>query len=356
MENFINSPITLVGTRYLDLVESTDRVRVAAHLKEAACLPEPPAISDPFRLRFNAEKPWLRVSARSRLFRIQSTDGELRFIMSTHTVISDEDMDLLNSDGPRPPVGGPLMASVANGESSTSDSRYRSPVSPAEPPFLINDFEFEPWASTLLGHMSSEDPKEIKEESSETPSTPLTPRAPPTPGESAQNTQPVEESNRLWKLLTKKLPAATESNSATANNAVNSNNRILKDLLKQEDEEASGSETSAPHTPHTPLTPLTPHTPSAALSPLHTAQVHARAPSHSPHPPHSSQSQAQAQPHGSLVSHATHGSHTNHAASLSHSMQQSHHNSSDVLKKVSNQSILHVIQQQWHLYNSNLVK
>lgn len=302
VDSIVNSPVSLVGTRYLDLVDSVDRLRVAAHLLEAASAPAPPAVSEPFRLRVTPDHPWLRVSARSRLFRSQATSGEPDFIMSTHSVLCDEEIDMLESESPRPAVGGPLMPSVTNGESSMCESRYRSPVSPATNPFSINDFEFEPWASSLLGEMSNEDSKEPKDGSVEgPPSTPLTPRAPSTPGESAHVVQPPEEPNRLRTLLSKKPNSSSEANS-------NSNNRILKDLLKQEDEEATGSETSAPHTPHTPMTPHTPHTPGAALSPLHSAPSHARP-------------QAHLQPHAS------------HSAGQ-HSMQQLHHNNSDVLLKV----------------------
>lgn len=303
-----------MGTRYLELVENSDRIRVAAHLQEAVCLPAPPAISEPFRLRIAPDRPCFRVVARSRLFRAKPSSGEPDFIMSTHTVLSDDDMDLLENDSPRPPVGGPLMTSVANGEASNCEPRYRSPISPNDGPFL-NDFDLEPWASSLLGDMPNEDTKDRKETVVEGPSQPLTPRAPSTPGEGPPSNQPAEEPNRLRSLLSKKpMPGNNDA-------AVNSNNRILKDLLKQEDEDATGSETSAPHTPHTPMTP---HTPNAALSPLHTAQAHARPPPLPPHPPHA--------PH---ASHASHASHVAHGSNATHTMQQVHHNNSDVLLRVS---------------------
>lgn len=307
MENSINSPISIVGTYYLELVESGDRARIAAHLQEAACFPAPPVISDPFRLRFTADGPWLKVSARSRLFTAQSPSTEPDFIMSTHTVLSDEEMDLLEAEGARPPVGGPLMPSISNGESSACESRYRSPVSPGEAQFSMNDFEFYPWPTQdFLSDMSRDDSKERKDSSSvEGPSTPLTPRDPSSPGDGSVPNQPAEEPKRLRMLLSKKPLPSTETASS------NTNNRILKDLLKQEDEEATGSEMSAPHTPHTPMTPHTPHTPGAALSPLHTAQAHSRPP---PHP---------SQPHAS------------HSVSAPHSLQQGHHNNSDVLLRVS---------------------
>ncbi|CAB3231051.1 unnamed protein product [Arctia plantaginis] len=306
VENIINTTIPLVGCPYLELVENSDRIRVAAHLQEAVCLPAPPAISEPFRLRIAPDRPFFRVIARSRLFRAKPSSGEPDFIMSTHTVLGDEDMEILETEGPRPTVGGPLMTSVANGESSTCDQRYRSSMSPTDGPFL-NDFELDPWTSSLLGDMTAEETKQRKEIAAEGSSQPLTPRAPPTPVEGMPSNQPVEEPNRLRSLLSKKPMPGNES-------TVNSNNRILKDLLKQEDEEATGSEISAPHTPHTPHTPLTPHTPhtpAAALSPLHTAQAHARPP---PHPQHS------------------------HIGPPSHPMQQQqqhqHHNNSDVLLRV----------------------
>ncbi|XP_047042032.1 nuclear receptor coactivator 2-like isoform X3 [Helicoverpa zea] len=304
VENLINTSKPLVGTRYLELVENCDRIRVAAHLQEAVCLPAPPAISEPFRLRIAPDRPCFRVVARSRLFRAKPSSGEPDFIMSTHTVLGDEDMDLLETDGPRPPVGGPLMTSVANGESSTCEPRYRSPISPNDGNPFLSEFDLEPWASSLLGEMPSEDSKDRKESVPETHSQPLTPRAPPTPGEGPPSNQPAEEPNRLRSLLSKKPMPGNEG-------AVNSNNRILKDLLKQEDEEATGSETSAPHTPHTPHTPLTPHTPhtpSAALSPLHSAQP--RPPPHALHAPH--------QPH------------------QPHPAPQHHHNNSDVLLRILN--------------------
>ncbi|XP_026746437.1 nuclear receptor coactivator 2-like [Trichoplusia ni] len=336
VENLINTAIPLVGSRYLDLVENSDRVRVTAHLQEAVCLPAPPAISEPFRLRITPDSPSFRVIARSRLFRAKPSSGEPDFIMSTHTVLGDEDMDLLEADGPRPPVGGPLMASVGNGESSNCEPRYRSPISPNEGQFL-NDFDLEPWS--LLGDMSSEESKDRKD-SVEGPSQPLTPRATPTPGEGPPSNQPAEEPNRLRTLLSKKQ---------TGNDSgVNSNNRILKDLLKQEDEEATGSETSAPHTPHTPHTPLTPHTPhtpSAALSPLHTAQAHARPPPHPPHAPHAPhqphQPHAQHQQHPQHPQHQPHQQHQPHGSHMpnaTHSMQQGqHHNNSDVLLRILNE-------------------
>lgn len=332
VENLINTSIPLVGSRYLELVENSDRIRVAAHLQEAVCLPAPPAISEPFRLRIAPDRPCFRVIARSRLFRAKPSSGEPDFIMSTHTVLGDEDIDLLEAEGPRPTVGGPLMTSVANGESSGCEPRYRSPMSPNGGQF-INDFEFEPWASSLLQDITGDETKDRKDNASEGTSQPVTPRAPSTPGEGPPSNQPTEDSARLRLLLSKKpMPG---------NDAVNSNNRILKDLLKQEDEEATGSENSAPHTPHTPHTPMTPHTPhtphtpAAALSPLHTAQAHARPPPHQPLPQH-------ALPHASHASHASHAPHTphtphSHVSTPSHTMQQQqqHHNNADVLLRVS---------------------
>ncbi|XP_060803001.1 transcription initiation factor TFIID subunit 4 isoform X2 [Amyelois transitella] len=266
VENIINCPVSLVGTRYLELVDSSDRVLVVAHLQQTASFAAPPAVSAAFRLRLAPDLPPLRVSARSRLFRAQPASGEPDFIMSTHTLLADDDLELL--DEPRP---APLSASVSNGESSDCD-RYRSPISPGGDHFL-NDFDLDPWGSGFqLGDMSGEDAKDRKDASSEPPATPATPRAPPTPGSGPPSVPPAEEPNRLRTLLSKK-PAPGDV-------TLNSNNRILKDLLK-EDEEATGSETSAPHTP------LTPHTPAAAMSPLHSRpSPHPAHTPHAPPPPH----------------------------------------------------------------------
>ncbi|RVE48635.1 hypothetical protein evm_006706, partial [Chilo suppressalis] len=308
VENNLNSPVSLVGTRYLELVESGDRLRVVSHFREALCYPAPPAVSDPFRLRIAGDRPWLKVTARSRLFRAQPTSGDPDFIMSTHIVLGDEELDLLEAEAPRPTVGGPLMTSVANGEASTCEPRYRPAMSPADPPpFSINDFDLEPWTSTFpLPEMASDDSKDRKEPS-EGRSTPLTPRAPSTPGDVPIAGASNEEPNRLRLLLSKK-PTPGEV-------ATNTNNRILKDLLRQEDEEATGSETSAPHTPLTPHTPHTPHTPAAALSPLHPAQMH-------PRPPHTA--------HNAHVAH-----NVQHAPHNAHNVQQHSHNS-DVLLRILN--------------------
>ncbi|CAH0748970.1 unnamed protein product [Diatraea saccharalis] len=320
VENNLNSPVSIVGTRYLELVESGDRLRVVGHLREAQCYPAPPAVTDPFRIRIAADRPWLRVTARSRLFRAKPTSGDPDFIMSTHTVLGDEELDLLEAENPRPTVGGPLMTSVANGESSACDPRYRSSISPAEPPpFSINDFDLEPWTSSFpLSDMSTDDSKERKDNTTEGRSTPLTPRAPSTPGDGPIAGASNEEPNRLRLLLSKK-PTPGEG-------ATNTNNRILKDLLRQEDEEATGSETSAPHTPLTPHTPHTPHTPAAALSPLHPAQMH-------PRPPHSAHNA-----HGAHNAHNAHVAHNvQHAAHNAHNMQQQQHShNSDVLLRILN--------------------
>ncbi|XP_053608193.1 uncharacterized protein LOC128673996 isoform X3 [Plodia interpunctella] len=278
VENIINCPVSLVGTRYLELVDSGDRVVVVAHLQQTGQYSAPPSVSPPFRIRLGASLPALRVSARSRLFRAQPSSGEPDFIMSTHTLLGDDDLDLLDAETSRPPVGGPLMTSVANGESSNCD-RYRSPMCPGGE--FLNDFDLDPdpWGSSFqLGDMSGEDSKDRKDTSVEPPATPQTPRAPPTPGEGPPSVAPVEEPNRLRTLLSKK-PVPGDA-------ALNSNNRILKDLLK-EDEEATGSETSAPHTPLTPHTPHTPHTPAAAMSPLHSRpSPHPAHPAHTAHPAH----------------------------------------------------------------------
>ncbi|VVC96712.1 unnamed protein product, partial [Leptidea sinapis] len=251
IENFITSPINLAGTRYLELVESSDRVRVSAHLQEVLTCRGSPAVSEPYRLCIDSDRLRFRVSAQSRLF---PTAGEPDFIMSTNIVLGDEDVELVEIPHP---LGGPLMTSVANGESSSSaDPRYRSPGSPADTdgPFSINDFDLDPWAAPPYAIADiSEDSKDRKDPSPEETAAPVTPRAPSTPAEPAAPHTPhppvQEEPNRLRTLLSKKMD--------------NGPNRILKDLLKQEDEEGAASGEQAG-----PLTPLTPQAGAAALSPL----------------------------------------------------------------------------------------
>nr|XP_032529713.1 uncharacterized protein LOC116779506 isoform X8 [Danaus plexippus plexippus] len=266
VENCMNSPVSLLGTRYLDLVESSDRARVSAHLQEVVARAGLLVVSEPYRLRITSETPRIRVSAQARLF---PTVGEPDFIMSTNTVLTDDDIGILEPGGSRPALGGPLMTSVANGETSSSDSRYRCAISPADPQFSMNDFDLESWPQSFsMGDMSGEDSKERKENNEE-----LNPHTSPVDAQGVSHEKP----NRLRSLLIKKSGPSTDANS---------NNQILKDLLKQEDEEATSSETSAPHTPHTPHTPQTPHTPhtpltpASARSPLHSAQAHARPPPH----------------------------------------------------------------------------
>ncbi|GBP73841.1 hypothetical protein EVAR_86361_1 [Eumeta japonica] len=288
IDSGINQP-SLIGARILDHIESSDQRRFETHLREAICPPAPPAISDPFRLRVAPDKPWIRLRAQSRLFRANPTSGEVDFIMSTHTILTDEDVNLLENNTNQPPIGGPLMTSVANGESSTSESRYTA-ASPTEHSQFSIDFDLDTWGHAFQFGDMSEDCKDRKDNISEGP---LTPRTPQTPSDNTPGPPEHTEPNRLRTLLSKK--PNNESGSTT------SKNRILKDLLKQEDEDATSSETSAPHTPHTPLTPHTPQTPhtpaAAALSPLHSSQAHARPPppSHPPHPhvhPHTSQPQS----------------------------------------------------------------
>lgn len=250
VENYLNSPQSLVGTCYLDVIESADRHIVAALLRDTFIHGTPPH-STPIRLCVCADKPWIRVTLCTRLFSPNSGKKEPDFIMATHIVLSDEEAAVLeqSSNPPQPALGGPLLSSAVNGESSASE-RYRSPISPGDSQFSINDFDLEPW-SIQLGEMS-------EERKDSTSSGPPTPRTPQTPGEGAPGPSgpvgipgplPPEEPNRLRILLSSKKPALEGAN-----------NRILKDLLKQEDEDASGE--SAPPTPHTP------HTPAAALSPL----------------------------------------------------------------------------------------
>ncbi|XP_045520917.1 uncharacterized protein LOC123712042 isoform X2 [Pieris brassicae] len=280
VENCISSTLSLVGTRYLELVDSGDRARVSAHLQEVVCRGGGLLVSEPYALRLGADGPRFRVSAQSRLF---PTAGEPDFIMSTNTVVGDDD-DILEST--RPPLGGPLMTSIVNGDPS-APPRYRSPVVPTPEPesqFSMNDFDLDPWGSTFaISEVSGEDSKERKEPTGEDAGAPLTPRAPSTPGEGppTPRTPPTpltphpaplpEKPNRLRTLLSSKK----------------TNDPILKDLLNQKDEEGGGGDSSGPHTPHTPLTPHTPHTPASALSPLHSAQPQQRHPQqlHSHQPP-----------------------------------------------------------------------
>lgn len=236
-----------MGTKILDLIDYSDRARFADHLRKAVCSPEPPAVLEPVRIRVSADGRWIKVRSTSRLFRSNPVGKESDFIMSTHTILNEEEADPIDSNENRPSVGGPLMTSVANGESSGCDNRYRS-LSPSDPPFLEGfSIDLDPWPLSF-GEMS-EEPKERKESPS---GSPMTPSGPPTPA------PPTEEPNRLRTLLSKKTGE---------NSVADGGNRILKDLLKQEDEEATSSETSAPLTPHTPHTPHTPLTP-AAPSPL----------------------------------------------------------------------------------------
>lgn len=282
--------MSLVGTRYLELVDSGDRARVASHLAEAACLPAPPALSEPFRLRVAADRPPIRVSARSRLFRAKPSSGEPDFIMSTHSVLGDDDMEMMDGGSRTPPVGGPMMPSVANGEPAAHEPRYRPPMSPGDPQFSIGDFDLDPWTSSLLGDIAPEEPRERRVESG-APRPPSAPAATPPPHH--------EEPNRLRNALLSKKQEP---------------NRILIDLLKQEDEDATGSETSAPHTPHTPHTPM---------SPLHTPQSHSRP---SPHGPHMQHAHASHQQHPQHSQHQPQTSQHSHMSPAPHSHQQGHTN------------------------------
>lgn len=254
----------------MDLIDTSDRIRFSAHLREVANYPEPPTPSETFRIRVSPDNGWIRVRAQSRLFRASPTSGEVDFIMSTHTVLNNEDANLHESDENR----GPLIPTGSNGESSSCDNRYRS-MSPSDPPFIGDFNDLDPWASAFPFEEMPEEPKERKDSVSESP---MTPRTPSTPAESPAAPPPVEEPNRLRTLLSKKPNSGTSAGEGSSD----SNNRILKDLLKQDDEEATtSSETSAPHTPLTPHTPHTPHTPSSALSPL-------QRPPPAAHPPHTS--------------------------------------------------------------------
>ncbi|KOB78944.1 Steroid receptor coactivator, partial [Operophtera brumata] len=136
VENFSNTPVSLVGTRYLELVDSGDRARVASHLAEAACLPAPPALSEPFRLRVAADRPPIRVSARSRLFRAKPSSGESDFIMSTHSVLGDDDMEVMDGGSRTPPLGGPMMPSEdeeATGSETSAPHTPHTPLTPMSP-------------------------------------------------------------------------------------------------------------------------------------------------------------------------------------------------------------------------------
>ncbi|XP_063529859.1 nuclear receptor coactivator 1-like isoform X1 [Cydia strobilella] len=292
----------LVGTRYLELIDQSDRVRVAAHLKGAPGLSAPPSISDPFRLRLNERR--LRVIAQTRIFRADAASDEHDFIMSTHTVLDD---DAPQDAGPAPSgAGGPLLPSAPNGEP------YRPTMSPAE--FIaINDFDHDQWFSVPnfpMGDMSEES-KETKGSPSPGPLTPLTPRTPATPGDATSTpvgpAGPADE--RLRSLLTKPVSEAS---------SVASENRLLKNLLKQEEEDGTSSETSAPHTP---LTPHTPHTP-AALSPHHSHTGGARALPHNPHAPHA--------PH---ASHMLQSQMSMSSAAL-HTLQPPINNGSEILSRI----------------------
>lgn len=307
------TPSRLIGKQILDIVDIGDRSKFAAHLRDASCPPAPPAISDPIRLRVAPDRPTIRVRAQSRLFRANPTSGEVDFIMSTHTIVDDDDADATESTE----TG--ATTSIANGESSTSDGRFRS-TSPSDATFPIGDFamigDLDPWGSTFPFGEIADEPKERRDRSSEGP---LAPRTPSTPGDAAlaPPPPPPEEPNRLRTLLSKRPGVVGDAPAPTAPVAA-ADNRILKDLLKQEDEDATGSESSAPHTPltpHAPHTPHTPHTP-AALSPLHSAHPLSHPHAHHPHGPHASHPQHQRAP----------PSHQQHPHAL--------HNKSDMLLRV----------------------
>lgn len=267
MENFIKLPRSLVGGCYLELVESGDRGAVSAHLAQAACLPDPPAVSECFRLRLAPDRAPIRVTARSRLFRAKPSSGEPDFIMSTHSVLSDD-------DGPETPA--PAAPPRTNGD--PDGERYR-PASPQQP-FSINDFDLDPWAATLLGDMPDET-KERKAPAAGESSAPRTP-APAEPAHhlhqqhSQHQPQPHhmqhEEPTRLRSILTGK-------------------NHILIGILRQEDEEnnGGGGEGSNPQTPHAPHTPQSPAHPRAPLAP------------HGPQGPHAGPSSHSHQQHNPLV-------------------------------------------------------
>ncbi|XP_047987922.1 uncharacterized protein LOC125227614 isoform X3 [Leguminivora glycinivorella] len=295
----------LVGTRYLELVDQSDRVRVAAHLKGASGLTAPPSISDPFRLRLHERR--LRVIAQTRIFRADAASDEHDFIMSTHTVLDDDAP--LDAGPATSGAGGPLLPSAPNGEA------YRPAVGSPADFIAINDFDNDQWFSVPnfpMGDMSEES-KETKGSPSPGPLTPLTPRTPATPDDAppAPAPGPVGREERLRSLLTKPVAEAQE-------------NRLLKNLLKQDEEDGTSSETSAPHTPLTPHTPHTPHTP-AALSPHHSHTAGARALPHHPHLPHA--------PHAPHAPHMLQSQMSMSSAQL-HTLQPPINNNSEILSRI----------------------
>ncbi|XP_015108590.1 nuclear receptor coactivator 2 isoform X7 [Diachasma alloeum] len=220
----------LIGTTIQDLCHPHDLSKVTAHLKETIQIGE--GTSSIYRLRINADT-FVNVQTKSKIFKANALNGhDADFIMSTNSVIGplQESSSLIGGviNG-KDTVGGTSNASGQSGTASLS--------APSTPPITSCTTISVTSGTSSSTTASTQSTLTTMTSSAVTPATIPTTNLITTVDNSSLGSG---DSGRLRNLLTKGVSASSEETQDMANSETemqNQNNRILKTLLNQQDDE-----------------------------------------------------------------------------------------------------------------------
>lgn len=257
-----------------ELCHGHDLAKLTSHLKEALTAGQ--STSAIYRLRVSsAQEKYIHVQTKSKLFKCSGHEPD--FIMSTHSIIGDNEVAIAeaispHSGGPSPnnsSIGGPLMGSI-NGNTNQR-SVTSSDISNAGFGDLDIDFSYEPYLPTpwverpesrqSITPAPSPSPLIYSVPPHQSPiattsyqsNTPF-PFSPLPEQQSLEETKDTKENmsesgseggDRLRGLLTSNKRSSTDSDDGGGGGNNHSKHHILKGLLNQTDEDDRGS-TQAP--------------------------------------------------------------------------------------------------------------